>query len=306
MSTGTRLPQLGGRLLWHIVRDMSKTSRLDHHHHPPTPTPLTTTTHHQQCLAVQGVPVFAHTHLCVCDGAFHRRKLDTVKKEVATALHHSAHRPRPVVEEPKERERERERCRRCKQCTRRTTTYGDWRPGILQEPGSQRSDRTARGSSVGGALVLAVLSLAGWPRCPSPPQDGAQGGGGGERKKYSCASRATSSLPSSAEHCRSGAAQFVRTALAGFPLLVLLTVYCVVERNSSWCVPRIQVARCAVRYIHEFVERVASLRRCTGTVEELGPHFWAVRELGDQDRPHSSTAVCRRYNMARKHVMMRG
>ena len=76
----------------------------------------------------------------------------TVAMELATALRHSAQRPKTVVEEP---------------ITRRATCYGDRRslhrawPGILAEPGPQRSDRSRRKSSGDTHTTLGLPVLAG-------------------------------------------------------------------------------------------------------------------------------------------------
>ena len=76
---------------------------------------------------------------------------------LAAALHHSAQRPKTVVEEPKE---EVENVTRDGLRAQKSPPPGE-RPGILAEPGPQRSDRTVRHFAGAGLPTLALPSLAG-------------------------------------------------------------------------------------------------------------------------------------------------
>ena len=72
--------------------------------------------------------------------AWHRHEQLTAAIELATALHHSAQRPKTVVEEPRE---EVVKVTHDAPRAQKTPPPGV-RPGILAEPGPQRSDRTVR------------------------------------------------------------------------------------------------------------------------------------------------------------------
>ena len=88
--------------------------------------------------------------------AWHRHEQLTVAMELAAALHHSAQRPKTVVEEPKE---EVENVTRDGLRAQKSPPPGV-RPGSLFDPRPQRSDRTVR-RSAGADPSLTLVSLAG-------------------------------------------------------------------------------------------------------------------------------------------------
>ena len=88
--------------------------------------------------------------------AWHRHEQLTVAMELGAALHHSAQRPKTVVDDPKE---EVENVRRDGLRAQKSPPKGV-RPGSLLDPWPQRSDRTVR-RSAGEAPLLVVASLRG-------------------------------------------------------------------------------------------------------------------------------------------------
>ena len=88
--------------------------------------------------------------------AWHHHERLTVAMELAAALHHGAQRLETVVEEPRKVEHETNNALR----RQRTPPLGV-RPGILAEPGPQRSDRRRSSGDALPTLSLPVFAGSG-------------------------------------------------------------------------------------------------------------------------------------------------